>query len=176
MEEEFNKALDTIDDMPDFNFSGKLDFKISKELVERIEILLKDKYNKSVIRKKLYFLTVEMIQNVRTHGVINDKMNTCIKSKMLESKFYLLTQNIILSDKTDKLIEKLKVLNEVSSDYEKIKRLYKSKLNEGTFDKSIRGIGLIEIIRKSKNKILYNFEKIDDQNLKISLIVTVDIS
>jgi hypothetical protein len=36
--------------------------------------------------------------------------------------------------------------------YEIVKQLYKSKLNEGKFDEIVKGIGLIEIVRKSKTK------------------------
>jgi hypothetical protein len=38
----------------------------------------------------------------------------------------------------------------------------KSKLNGGVFDGIVKGLRLIVLIRKSKNKILYNFEKIND--------------
>lgn len=171
MEEEFNKAIEVIDDNPDFYYSGKLDFAISKKLVAQIEVLAKEKYDKSVICNKLHFFAVEMIQNVNTHGVINGKKDVCIKSKMLDSKLYLLTENFISNKETAKFIEKLNGLNKVSSDYEKVKQLYHAVV----VSYEIRGLGLISIVRKSKNKILYNLEKIDAQISKISLIATVDI-
>ncbi len=181
MEEEFKKTLQIIIDKPDISYSGRLDSNIVKKLTEQVEILVKDKYEKQFSQRKVYHTIVEMIQNIRRHGLLDLDEIASFKTKMFDSKSYILSENIISNEKSLKLIRNIKELNKIFSDFDKVKQLYKAKILGQGFPtdvivEDIRGIGLIEIVRKSKNKILYNLEKIDDQNSKISLIATVDIN
>jgi hypothetical protein len=180
MEEEFNKALQIIENNPDISYSGKLHHEINKKLVELLEILVKEKYEKQSFQRRIFHVMVEMLQNIHIHRVINEATTPLVKIKMHIDTCYLLTENMISNHKTEELVRNLKGLNKISSDYDKIKQLYKAKINGDEFPpnfivEDIRGLGLIEIVRKSKNKILYNLEKIDDQNSRISLITIVDI-
>ncbi len=180
MEEEFNKAIEIIENNPDICYSGKMDFKTIKKLVDQIEILVNEKYDHRSSQRRVYHTTVEMLQNLRNHGLFDLERIASFKSKITENKCYLLTKNILHTNKTYSFDAKLIELNKISNDSKKIKQLYRDKASGKDLPKNIlferiRGLGLISIVKLSKNKILYNLEKIDDQNSRISLIATVDI-
>ena len=174
MNKEYNKIKEFISEDLTFSYSGELDLEKKRRIVEQVELIIDDSIEKSSTRKRIYFLVVEMLQNILRHTEKNKLAK--FGFKLLENNCFILTENIIATDHIKNFGGKLDELNELSESPDELKQLYKSILLSGNFGGVTRGIGLIDIIRKSKNKILYNFEQIDEQNSKVSLIVKIDVN
>lgn len=88
-------------------------------------------------------------------------------------EYSIITGNYILREKVNPLKEKLTKINVMSKD--ELKEYYKEILNEGEFsDKGGGGLGMIDIARKSGQKLNFNFVEVDNRysffslNIKIS--------
>lgn len=76
------------------------------------------------------------------------------------------------SDEVPKLKEKLDLVN--SMDKDELKTYYKQVLNEGQMsEKGTAGLGMIDIARKSGEKLDYNFLDVKDTTTFFSLAVSV---
>ncbi len=89
-------------------------------------------------------------------------------------KVYFYTAKII--KEPDRIINIINEINCLSTDKQKIKKFYKDYLIEGRIsNRGGGGIGLIDLVRKSQNKLLYKINDFDPPYKWLSLIVTVDI-
>lgn len=126
-----------------------------------------EKSNKT--KKKVYNVLVECLQNLYHH---NENMEQEDGINFLFSKSALLmisknnesyevkTGNYILKENSESLKVKLDDINALDKD--ELRVLYKSVLNDGELsDKGTAGLGMIDIARKSGNKLEYNFLPVD---------------
>ncbi len=148
----------------ELSYSYKGDF--SQKLTDSILALSETNFEVSnepvKNRKKVYFIMVESLQNITRHQ----------QSKELEGFFsihkakfgFLITSgNIIQNEHIPALKEKLEKVNSMSQ--EQLKEYYYDVLKSGAFsEKGGAGLGLIEMVRKSGNKLIYDFTKIDNES------------
>lgn len=112
-------------------------------------------------RKKVYFIMVESLQNITRHqdSEILEGFFSIHKSK---TGFLITSGNAIDNENIPELREKLEKINSMSQD--QLKEYYYEVLNAGGFsEKGGAGLGLIEMVRKSGNKLTYDFTKVDDK-------------
>lgn len=124
-------------------------------------------------RKKVYNVLVECLQNLYHH---NEDTNTnkdqdldslFSKSALLmiakqDDYYEVKTGNYIDRDKAKNLEQKIIEINKLNK--EELREMYKSVLNHGQLsNKGTAGLGLIDIARKSGNKLEYAFLPIDDK-------------
>jgi hypothetical protein len=111
-------------------------------------------------RKKVYFIMVESLQNITRHQ--DAKVIEGFFSIYKSSTGFLITSgNIIQNSHINSLRDKLEKVNSMSA--EELKEYYYSVLNsEGFSEKGGAGLGLIEMVRKSGNKLSYDFDRIND--------------
>ena len=77
-----------------------------------------------------------------------------------EGNYEVKTGNYILKENSNGLKEKLDDINALNK--EELRVLYKSVLNEGEMsEKGTAGLGMIDIARKSGNKLEYSFLPVD---------------
>jgi len=82
--------------------------------------------------------------------------------KKVNSGYKIITGNFVLTDNVEKLEEKIKRINR--SSHEEIKELYKFILNHQRISsKGGGGLGLVDIVRKTGNKLEYNFREYDEK-------------
>lgn len=123
-----------------------------------------EKSNKT--KKKVYNVLVECLQNLYHHNEDIHGQDEGIsflfsKSALLmisknDDHYEVKTGNYILKENTKNLQGKLDNINELSK--EELRELYKATLNDGKVsDKGTAGLGMIDIARKSGNKLEYNF-------------------
>ncbi|MBA2614060.1 MAG: hypothetical protein H0U95_19010 [Bacteroidetes bacterium] len=150
------------------NYAYNGDF--TNDLTERILALAEtnmDVESESLkIKKKVYFIIVESLQNITRH------QGSSKNSRLMDGFFsihkflggYLVgSGNAIENDHIKSLSQKLDKVNSLSA--EELKEYQKEVLSAGGFsEKGGAGLGLIEMVRKSGNKLQYDFEKIDEQN------------
>lgn len=131
------------------------------------------------IKKKVFNVLVECLQNLYHHidEVKDDFLGMDANSAIfmigkMEDHYSILTGNFILSENIDGLKEKLDNIN--SMDKDELKAYYKQVLNNGEMSsKGGGGLGMIDIARKSGQKLGYNFMRINDKSSFFSLNVKV---
>ena len=83
------------------------------------------------------------------------------------------TGNYIAKHKSNELKQKLDDINALDKDG--LRDLYKSVLNDGELsEKGTAGLGMIDIARKSGNKLEYDFMPVDDNYDFFCLNVKID--
>lgn len=131
------------------------------------------------IRKKIYNVLVECLQNLYHHAttvpVKNDdefggKVGVCLLSKR-NDRYHVVTGNFVVPKQQTFLKNHLDHINSLDKDGQK--EMYKEILDNQTFsEKGGGGLGMIDIARKSGNKLNYNFIKCCDDYNFFTLDVT----
>jgi hypothetical protein len=112
-------------------------------------------------RKKVYFIMVESLQNITRHKESEIPEGFFSIHKAADG-FLITSGNIVESENVIAIKEKLEKINSMSA--EQLKEYYYEVLNAGAFsEKGGAGLGLIEMVRKSGNKLCYDFTKLDDK-------------
>ncbi len=116
-------------------------------------------------KKRAFYILVECVQNITRHQELPDseiaESDGIFLIQSAGEQFNISQGNMIQNDNISSLEQKLEEVNEL--DPEDLNVFYKKKLRDTAIsDKGGAGLGLIEIARKSGNKIDYKFQKIDD--------------
>jgi len=162
--------------------SFKGDF--TSELLNAFLHLMEAKMNELKIntqqRKRVLNVLIESLQNLYHHiesnsevEIIKKKETALVLIKYFNNVFTIQTGNYIEKASLLELKEKLNEVNSLSS--EELRALYKVKLENNTQSvKGTAGLGLIDIARKSKNKLNYNFIDVDEASSFFCLKVIVE--
>lgn len=127
-----------------------------------------------LVRRKIFNIMVEMLQNISKNAVDNDHSDEAPIFMIGESTedYLLISSNKILNEKIPLLKNRLDEVNSLDSDG--LKKLYKEVRLSGSFSKiGGAGIGIIDMARKSGNKLVYNFDSRDHECSMFSLLITV---
>jgi hypothetical protein len=128
-----------------------------------------------IVRRKIFNIMVEMLQNISKNAVDHNLPAEESPIFMIgenDVDYLLITSNKILNEKISPVKSRLDEVNSLDSDG--LKKLYKQVRLSGSFSNvGGAGIGIIDMARKSGNKITYNFEKIDDAYSMFSLLIRV---
>jgi hypothetical protein len=143
-------------------YKGSISAEVISNTLSLIESKLEESAEQTGVKKKLYNVLVESLQNLFHHvDAINntDETETNFGAFVLAKQdqiFRISTGNFIRSDKSKILREKIDKINSLSK--EELKDFYKFVLNNQSFsEKGGGGLGLIDIARKTGNKLEYNF-------------------
>ena len=124
--------------------------------------------SQATLQKRIYYIMVEGLQNITHHQdeIANDrnfdKYPGIFAIQKSGERYFITTGNIVANDKVDDLKSRLDTIN--SLDKDSLKKYHREILTEGSIsDKGGAGLGLIEMSRKSGNKLLYRFEKLDEE-------------
>lgn len=135
------------------------------------------------LKKKVFNVLVECLQNLYHHiDVTEDQernFNHIVAKSALfmiaknEDHFVIRTGNYIENENTEGLKNRLDTINQM--DKEELKKYYQEVLNNGSLsDKGTAGLGMIDIARKSGNKLDYQILPIDDMNSFFCLNIKID--
>jgi len=151
----------------DFSYVYNGDF--SQALTDRIlsfaEAAVDSHAESTKVKKKLYFVMVESLQNVARHSEIapTDRLNpsSFFIIQSIKQDYYLTSANSIDKKEISPLRDKLDHVN--SLDKDALKSYSNEILTQGTFsEKGGAGLGLVEMARKSGNKLAFDFSDIND--------------
>lgn len=151
-----------LDSVNILTYSGKLTFEIIEELLEKFKRNLKSFEMELVIRKRLYAILVECLENTYRHTTVHEKLMNHQQVELILSQqreyFNLEIGNYVSNLNVDDLIEKIDLVN--SLDFVGLNRLYRSSISKARIsDKGGAGLGIIEIARNSRQKIIYQVTK-----------------
>lgn len=154
------------------SFKGEVTADLLNSVLQVMESKLDVLEKSNRLRKKVYNVLVECLQNLYHHndgvGSFRDSNNSShpIKNTSIliisnqEDHYEVKTGNMVSSEKANELEAKLENINKL--DKVQLREYYKTILNEGQLSsKGTAGLGLIDIARKSGNKLDYEFIPID---------------
>jgi hypothetical protein len=136
-------------------------------------------------KRKIHIIAVEILQNIFHHfSEIATPIEeaTFIDQKHLnniifilgknEEHYFIESANFIKTEEVDTLKEKIDSVNDLSP--LDLKNKYREILQNGQFsDKGGAGLGIIDIARKSGQKLEYDFTEIEPNYCLFSLKVTI---
>ena len=160
------------------SFKGNVTSDLLTSVLQIMESKM-DKLNEpSKTKRKVYNIMVEALQNLYHHlerqsQSVPSGHNTVIfmigKTKDTYSVF---TGNYIKNENAEILKARLEKIN--SLDQDELKSYYKEVLNNGMMsEKGGGGLGMIDIARKSGQKLGFDFQKIDDEYSFYSLNINI---
>ncbi|MFP4557092.1 MAG: SiaB family protein kinase [Bacteroidales bacterium] len=145
-------------------YKGTIGADVIANTLSLVELKLENMDIHNSIRKKLYNVLVESLQNLFHHvdtpkqenkDGSNSNYGIFILSR-IEEGFRISTGNFVHQNKISAIKEKIDKINSLSS--EELKDFYKFVLNNQKFsEKGGGGLGLIDMARKTGNKISYTF-------------------
>ncbi|MBI5010829.1 MAG: hypothetical protein HZB98_14535 [Bacteroidia bacterium] len=149
-------------------YKGNVDSDVINHVLDSVEEKMVAVNDNPKLRKKVYNVLVESLQNLFHHV---DKVPADFEEqvekygllvvKKVDSGYKIVTGNFVQSENIEKLEEKIKRINR--STHDEIKELYKFILNHQRISaKGGGGLGLVDIARKTGNKLDYAFVKYND--------------
>ena len=156
----FTKEFDKKIKASDVLMIYKGDF--GKDSILPIIQIIEEKMKGDSGSKAFFLILVELLQNVSRHNIDNDnKDGIFMITEDADGAYWTAVGNVVDTDTKGVLIDRIDELNALDS--MGLKQVYKKTLREGSFsDKGGAGLGLIEIARKSSDKLGYSFNKLGD--------------
>lgn len=182
-------------DIHDLNYiyRGYFDSDITNYIISLAEKNIIESKIQAKTKKRVFHIMVESVQNITRHQDFSDEELAQTAFFVIQKNgpiFYITTGNVINVEDIEPLAQKLEQVN--SLDKDELTQAYLDILNDGKIsEKGGAGLGLIEIVRKSGNKLYYDFKNItvqkafiymhtyintdpEDPNIKTSQIYTFD--
>lgn len=148
----------------EYMYRGEFSGNLTESILGLAEANIEKSPSRSLIKKRVYFIMVEGLQNITRHqdttGADYYEPGIFIIQKK-GARYYITTGNLIKSASVEPLKERLERIN--SMEKKELTQYYKKVLLEGGIsDKGGAGLGLIEMARKSGNKLLYRFKTLNN--------------
>lgn len=148
---------------------GDFTCEIIDSILPSMENELYEKIDLDSVRKKVFHIFIECIQNLHHHVEPIECVETLYGTKKLGAIFLVMdgsfcritTGNFVKKEIVQNLKDRINALNAMTES--EIKMLYRDTINNKSFsEKGGAGIGMIDMARKTGNKLLYEFYEIDD--------------
>jgi hypothetical protein len=161
------------------SFKGDMSTDLLTSILQLIENKL-DRFGESAkVKRRMFNILVECLQNLYHHIerpprnlAGDDQPSVIIMIAKNVTGYSIITGNFMLNNNADELKKRLEEINAMSSD--DVKALYKSVLADGKIsEKGGGGLGIIDIARKSGEKLEYGFIPFGDGSSFFSLNVKV---
>jgi hypothetical protein len=162
-------------------YKGNIDSDVINHVLDTVEDKMVEINEQAKLRKKVYNVLVESLQNLYHHvdkvpedfeDQAAEKYGLLVVEKV-DRGYRITTGNFVHADNIEKLEEKIKRINR--SSHEEIKELYKFILNHQRISaKGGGGLGLVDIARKTGNKLDYSFKQYNDKYSFFYMNILVD--
>lgn len=129
------------------------------------------------IKKRVYIIMMEMLENIADHAKNNLYKNTELKEGIFilgkkEDDYLISTGNIVENKRVEALKAYIELLN--TMDYSELRKLYVKNLKKSKIvDSSYEGLGLIDIVSESTDKIDFHFRPLNDHDTFFSINVQI---
>lgn len=160
-----------------FIYYGKFSDQINDALIPLAEVVIGNSKVDMKIRKRAFYIFVECIQNVNRHHCKGKRLKSFPREifsiRQKKDRFNIALGNVLDNSSVKALKSKIDELNQTS--VEELNIEYKKILRDTILSKlGGAGLGLIEVARKSGNKIQYNFEQLDDKQSYFSMETNIN--
>lgn len=161
------------------SFKGEVTSDLLTSILQIMETKMETLDEPPKIKKKVYNILVECLQNLYHHIDEDDKETAQNEKSALfmirkndDGEYSIMTGNYMAVENMDLMKTRLDKIN--SMDKEELKVYYKEVLNNGEMSaKGGGGLGMIDIARKSGKKLEYDFADVDDKFSFFSLNVKI---
>jgi hypothetical protein len=157
-------------------YDGVLNSETISKLETEIESMIMDKGLPKTVIKKVFFISIESLQNMFIHGHKDDngaKHNFFILY-IVNKTVKILTANLVYNDTIQKLKSDIATINNFSEPAA-LKAYYLEHLEKNELsDKGGAGLGFITIGMKSGNKLEIQFQEINDKRSMFMMEVTIN--
>lgn len=149
------------------SFKGEVTSDLLTSILQIMESKMETLEEPPKIKKKVYNILVECLQNLY-HHIDEDDVKTPVNEKSAlfmirkeNDEYSIMTGNYIAIENVDLMKGRLDRIN--AMDRDELKVYYKEVLNNGEMSaKGGGGLGMIDIARKSGKKLEYNFDPVDE--------------
>lgn len=147
-----------------------------QQLLSITEMKLLQSGEEKRLRKRVFNILVECLQNVVNHADIDANTHEDVSSLLLlgrhKKQIVVITGNKILNTKIPELERKIAEVNQIK--HNDMREIYSEKLGSSRYStKGGAGLGLLDIYRRSGRKLYYTIQPIDDNVSFLSLHVTI---
>lgn len=143
------------------NFSQDIILSLLSLTKERL-MFIKDK---KIVRKKLLNVLIECLQNITRHASKEDLNNNFASILLIGSNnenYFVITGNVINNKEKENLNRKIEEINQM--DIQGLNELYRQIISKGSFsEKGGAGLGLIDMAKRSGQKLKFKFDNINDE-------------
>ena len=151
-------------------YKGAVTFDLVTSIIETLDRKIGNIETDKRVQKLFYSAAVECVHNLYHHmdevkGIFEEISEHDAKSGLItviaKEKYYnILTGNFIPTSNTYDLKNKIDEIN--TTDKDGLRSLYKETLSNGEFsEKGTAGLGLIQLARKTGEKLNYKFDKVN---------------
>ena len=161
------------------SFKGDITSELLTSVLQMLVSKLDSMQEGPKTKKKVYNVLVECLQNLYHHmDEVAPEQDDKIRSAIFmigktDAQYHIITGNYIKNDNVASLKKRLDEINLLTK--EELKEYYKAVLNNGEMSmKGGGGLGMIDIARKTGEKLNFSFSPVDDKfsffslNIKIS--------
>ncbi|SFE70426.1 hypothetical protein SAMN04488541_1005108 [Thermoflexibacter ruber] len=160
------------------SYKGAASNDLLTSLLSIAQTKLAETESKSAIKKRVFSILVEILQNIYHHyeavhgnSLHEDDAITFLLVK-LDDTYTIITGNYVASKDVMMLKQRIDEVNSLTAD--ELKEKYREQLNIGVVSpKGGAGLGIIDIARKSGNRLEYEFEEFDPHYSFFSLTVRI---
>jgi hypothetical protein len=162
-------------------YKGDITEDIISEILSDIEQNLEVSEENTKLIKKCYNVTVEALQNLFHHtentpkelkNELGERFSVFVLKKQSDAVYKIQTGNFVKEKKVKLIKDRTEQINFLSND--ELKILYKIILNNEEFSKKGGGgLGLIDIARKTGNKLTADFYKCNADYFFFSLEIVI---
>jgi hypothetical protein len=160
------------------SFKGEITSDLLTSILQIMENKMENLQEEPKMKKRVYNVLVECLQNLYHHldelseVDIEKKRSAIFMIGKLDTKYTIFTGNYILNENLQGLKNRLDEVNTLNK--EELKEFYKKVLNNGEMSlKGGGGLGMIDIARKTGEKLEYNFLEIDNKISFFTLSIKV---
>jgi hypothetical protein len=155
-------------------YEGEVTQEVTKAFTALAERNLEKNDENGKVTKKVYHVMVECLQNISKHADdVSSVSSSNLKKGLVkngifvvgkdEGSYFITSGNPIDKANIQTLKDMIDHINSLNKD--EIKALYKEKIKASRISESGgAGLGFIDMVKKTGNKLAYCFKKIDDDN------------
>lgn len=148
-------------------YEGEVNQDITKTFTSLTQKNLDEEESSLPIKKRVYHVMVECLQNIGKHsdnaesGLPEIPGTGIFMVSKSNDGYFVVTGNPVANNRIDEITEMIETVNKMDKD--EIKAYYKKKILESRIsEKGGAGLGFIDIVKKTGNKIEFHFRKIND--------------
>ncbi len=140
------------------NHKGYLSLDAIDNILHQLKTYLSHKQSDKLLRKRVYSLSVECLDNIYKHSDLNEEDHELLIKypprfivERIAENYLIHTGNIVMNVNMNEIIPRLENLNKL--EFEEVNNLYKKSLaNAEISDKGGAGLGLIVMSKFTKQK------------------------
>lgn len=146
-----------------------------QQLLSITELRLVQSGEEKKLRKRVFNILVECLQNVVNHGAEGSSEPESASLLLIgrhEDEFFIITGNKIENNRIEAFESKIAEINDLA--HSNMREIYSTRLGESEYsEKGGAGLGLLDIYKRSGHKLQYDIQRIDDKLSFLSLRIRI---